>query len=44
MVTKNQIEQIKNIIVTTVRPEKIILFGSYANGKQTDESDIDLFW
>jgi predicted nucleotidyltransferase len=24
-------------------PGKIILFGSYANGNQTDDSDIDLF-
>jgi uncharacterized protein len=25
------------------QPEKIILFGSYANGKPTDDSDVDLF-
>ncbi len=24
-------------------PDKIILFGSYANGNATDESDVDLF-
>ena|ERR1700678_1202223 len=29
-------------IVETERPEKIILFGSYANGTATESSDIDL--
>jgi len=26
-----------------LKPEKIILFGSYANGNSTNESDVDLF-
>lgn len=26
----------------TIKPEKVILFGSYAQGKASDESDIDL--
>ena len=26
-----------------LQPDKIILFGSYANGTPTDDSDIDLF-
>ncbi len=43
MVTNNQIEEIKNIIIDTVDPEKIILFGSYANGSPTEQSDVDLF-
>ena len=29
--------------VKTEHPEKIILFGSYANGNQGEESDVDLF-
>ncbi|HEY2726585.1 MAG TPA: nucleotidyltransferase domain-containing protein [Parafilimonas sp.] len=30
-------------IVSGYQPEKIYLFGSYATGKQSNESDIDLF-
>jgi len=26
-----------------LKPDKIILFGSYANGNSTNESDVDLF-
>src|SRR5437764_7417260 len=29
-------------IVERFRPEKIILFGSYANGRPTPDSDVDL--
>lgn len=42
MITENKIEEIKDKIVKTVSPEKIILFGSYATGEATEESDIDL--
>lgn len=42
MITKSQIEEVKNRIVEKFHPEKIILFGSYANGKPDDESDLDL--
>jgi predicted nucleotidyltransferase len=40
------IETIKYEIIERLRsldPQKIILFGSYAYGTPTDESDIDLF-
>jgi len=40
------IEQIKSEIVERLlplKPDKIILFGSYAYGTPTDDSDIDLF-
>jgi len=37
-----EIEKIKEIIVNEYHPEKIILFGSYARGDQTADSDIDL--
>lgn len=29
-------------IATTLKPEKIILFGSYANGNPNHDSDVDL--
>lgn len=41
MVTEKQIQEITNIIVDTVNPRKIYLFGSYANGNATEESDLD---
>jgi len=40
------IEEIKPLIVERLKPlnpDKIILFGSYAYGTQTEDSDIDLF-
>ena len=40
------IEKIKDEIVERLKPlnpDKIILFGSYAYGNPTEESDIDLF-
>ncbi len=36
------IDQLKERIAQTMHPEKIYLFGSYAHGKATDESDVDL--
>jgi len=36
------IDQIVNIIVSTVAPDKIILFGSYARGDYRKNSDIDI--
>ena len=35
-------EQIVNTIVTTVEPDKIILFGSYARDDYKKNSDIDI--
>lgn len=40
------IQKIEKEIVERLKPldpEKIILFGSYAHGKATEDSDIDLF-
>lgn len=40
------IEELKPLIVERLKPlnpDKIILFGSYAYGTPTEESDIDLF-
>ena len=42
----NKIKKVMNEIVrklkTKYRPERVILFGSFANGKPTKDSDIDL--
>lgn len=37
-ILENIVEHLKEI----VKPKKIILFGSYAQGTQTEDSDIDL--
>jgi predicted nucleotidyltransferase len=40
------IDVIKDEIIECLRPldpEKVILFGSYANGNATEDSDIDLY-
>ena len=38
----NQIETYCRVLAREFRPEKIILFGSYATGKPTKDSDVDL--
>lgn len=38
-----EIKRITKQIVKKYKPEKIILFGSYAWGKPTEDSDVDLF-
>lgn len=42
MVTSDQIDEIVHILVSECQPEKIILFGSYAQGTATEDSDLDL--
>ena len=42
MVTQEQINEIIKEIVENFKPQKVILFGSYANGTPTEESDLDL--
>ena len=42
MITEEQINRITGRIVKKFRPQKIILFGSYAGGTATEESDLDL--
>ena len=42
MITENQISEIVKRIVENYHPDKIILFGSYAYGKPTKDSDVDL--
>ncbi len=41
MITQEIINDIKNTIIKYENPKKIILFGSYATGKATDDSDLD---
>ena len=42
MITWADIEQYGAAIVREFRPKKIILFGSYAYGRPTRDSDVDL--
>lgn len=42
MISENKISEVINKIASNYNPEKIILFGSYAIGKQTEDSDLDL--
>jgi predicted nucleotidyltransferase len=41
-VTRRQINAVVQKIVDEFKPEKIILFGSYAYGKPTIDSDVDM--
>lgn len=42
MVTKRDIETFVKRVVTGFRPRRVILFGSYAYGRPTRDSDVDL--
>ena len=42
MLTERDIQEVVNRIVAVAEPEKIILFGSYASGTATKDSDVDL--
>ncbi len=42
MVSKELIEDVKNRLVKTYNPVAIYLFGSYAWGAPTEDSDLDL--
>lgn len=41
-ISKIQLKQIIDSIIQTLEPKMIYLYGSYAYGQPTDESDIDL--
>ena len=43
MIKQEEIQQLVKEIAEGYQPEKIYLFGSYANGVPTYDSDIDLF-
>jgi len=42
MVEMKKIEDLTSQIVREFNPERIILFGSYAYGRASDDSDVDL--
>jgi predicted nucleotidyltransferase len=42
VVKRNQIRVFSNAIAREFRPRKIVLFGSYAYGKPTEDSDVDV--
>ncbi len=42
VITQEQINGIISKIAESYKPEKIILFGSYAKGEETDDSDLDI--
>ena len=39
---QDQINSIRNQLIKKYKPQKIILFGSYAYGQPSKESDVDL--
>lgn len=42
MIDSKVIDEVVKRIASRFNPDKIILFGSYANGTQNDDSDLDL--
>ena len=42
LITEDQINQVVKRIVETAKPEKVILFGSYAYGTPNEGSDLDI--
>ena len=42
MIARKEIKSYCDAIAREFKPEKIILFGSYAYGKPTEDSDVDL--
>ncbi len=42
MITSKQIQEVTDIIVEEIQPEKVLLFGSYAAGVPNEHSDIDI--
>ncbi|MCB1059994.1 MAG: nucleotidyltransferase domain-containing protein [Calditrichaeota bacterium] len=43
LVSYSEIQKVCDEIVEKFHPEKVILFGSYAYGTPTEDSDVDLF-
>lgn len=42
MVTRDKITAATKILVEAAKPERVILFGSYARGTERPDSDVDL--
>ena len=43
MVRQSEIIEYVNELAQRFHPERVILFGSYAEGRATEDSDVDLF-
>ncbi len=42
MIDENSILELRDRIASEFQPQRIIMFGSYANGTQAEHSDLDL--
>lgn len=42
MITQEQINVVVERIIENIKPEKVILFGSYAYGQPDENSDLDI--
>jgi predicted nucleotidyltransferase len=42
MISRQEIQDFVNHVVRRFKPDKVILFGSYASGRPTADSDVDL--
>ncbi len=42
VISPQQIDEIVQVLVRECQPERVILFGSYANGTAREDSDLDL--
>ena len=42
MIQKTEIRKYARRIAQTFRPKRVLLFGSYASGSATEDSDVDL--
>jgi uncharacterized protein len=42
LISPQTIDGVVAVITSTFRPSKVLLFGSYANGQPTPDSDLDL--
>jgi predicted nucleotidyltransferase len=42
MISKEKIEYFSNKIIENYHPQRVILFGSYANGEANEDSDVDM--
>lgn len=42
MIKRTQIRKYARTIGREFRPERVVMFGSYARGKATEDSDVDL--
>ena len=43
MISRRTIQSVVDDIVREIKPRKVILFGSYARGEATPDSDLDVF-